>query len=202
MSLPGRCSILLHQPHSQLDSSPARSVNSCAPHSVVPSGDVFNSHTRHTITAACEISKMVTQAVPLLSHTHFFTCVVTLSSIVHLSKWALYFIQDEDDLRQQIRLNIGALNRLSAVWKAADTAGGQVRGVAQEIYRAKKAQQINPAFWVGFTQEEMISSLNADEGIMSEFDSMLVVPVSVNGVVGTVPAAAVNGAGVSGPPPQ
>ncbi|OAA62040.1 c6 zinc finger domain containing protein [Niveomyces insectorum RCEF 264] len=170
------CSILLHQPHSQLDSSPTRSVTSCAPHSHVPSGDAFNTHTRHTITAACEISKMVTQAVPLLSHTHFFTCVITLSSIVHLSKWALFFIQDEEDLRQQIRLNIGALNKLSEVWKAASTASGQVKGVAQEIYRAKKAQQINPAFWVGFTQEEMINSLNTDEGIMSDFESLL--PVS------------------------
>ncbi|CAK7237589.1 hypothetical protein SBRCBS47491_010032 [Sporothrix bragantina] len=167
------CTILLHQPHSQLDSSPTRTVTSCAPHSHVPSGDAFNTHTRHTITAACEISKMVTQAVPLLSHTHFFTCVITLSSIVHLSKWALYFIQDEEDLRQQIRLNIGALNRLSEVWKAANTASGQVKGVAQEIYRAKKAQQINPAFWVGFTQDEMISSLNTDEGIMNDFESIL-----------------------------
>jgi hypothetical protein len=116
---------------------------------------------------------MVTQAVPIHSHSHFFTCVLTLSSIVHLSKWALYFIQDEEDLRQQIRLNIGALNKISEVWKAATMASGQVKGVAQDIYRAKKAQQISPAFWVGFTQEEMIRSLNTDEGIMNEFEAML-----------------------------
>lgn len=161
---------MLHQPFSQLDSSPAQAVTSCAPHKPVASGDNFNSHTRHTVTAACEISKMITQAVPLLGHTHFFTCVVTLSSIVHLSKWALYYIEDEEDLRQQIRLNIGALNKLSKVWKAADTAWGQVKGVASEIYREKKAAQISPAFWVGFSQEQMISSINADEGIMSEFN--------------------------------
>ncbi|KAK4210944.1 hypothetical protein QBC37DRAFT_22777 [Rhypophila decipiens] len=164
------CTIMLHQPLSQLDSSPVQAVTSCAPHRPVATGDNFNAHTRHTITAACEISKMVTQAVPLINHTHFFTCVVTLSSIVHLSKWALYYIEDEEDLRQQIRLNIGALNKISKVWKAANTAWGQVRGVAQEIYREKKAAQISPAFWVGFTQEQMISSINADEGIMSEFN--------------------------------
>jgi hypothetical protein len=164
---------MVHQPLSQLDSSPVQAVNSCAPHRHVPSGDMFNTHTRHTVWAASEISKMVTQAVPILSHTHFFTCVVTLSSIVHLSKWAMYMIQDEDDMRQQIRLNIGALKSLSQVWKAADTACGQVKGVAQEIYRAKKAQQISPAFWVGFTQEQMITSINADEGIMAEFDHMM-----------------------------
>lgn len=117
---------------------------------------------------------MVTYNVPITSHTHFFTCVLTLSSIVHLSKWALeYFIHDEDDLRQQIRLNIGALNKLSNVWKAANNASGQVKGVAQEIYRAKKAQQSNPSFWVGFTQEEIISSMSADESIMSEINTML-----------------------------
>ena len=106
----------------------------------------------------------------MLSHTHFFTCVVTLSSIVHLSKWALYFIQDEEDLRQQIRLNIGALNKLSEVWKSAGIASKQVKGVAQDIYKAKKTQQINPAFWVGFTQEEVINSIAADEHIMDEFN--------------------------------
>lgn len=164
---------MLHQPHSQLDASPARSVNSCAPYRPVPSGDAFNTHTRHTITAACAISKMITHAVPLHHHTHFFTCVITMAATVHLSKWALYFIQDEEDLRQQIRLCIGALSKLSVVWRAAGRAGGQVRGVAQEIYRAKKASQITPAYWVGFTQEQMMSSLNVDEGVMSEIDEIL-----------------------------
>lgn len=106
----------------------------------------------------------------MLSHTHFFTCVITLSSTVHLSKWALYFIQDEEDLRQQVRLNIGALNKLSEVWKSATNASKQVKAVAQDIYKAKKAQQINPAFWVGFTQEEVINSIAADEHIMNEFN--------------------------------
>ncbi|KAI1500432.1 N-terminal binuclear Zn cluster-containing/DNA binding domain-containing protein [Biscogniauxia marginata] len=140
------CSIILHQPLSQLDSSPARDVTACAPHSAVQSGDNFNIHTKHIITAACEISKMVTYNVPITSHTHFFTCVLTLSSIVHLSKWALYYVHDEDDLRQQIRLNIGA--------------------------HEKKARQSNPSYWVGFTQEEIMGTMAADDGIMSEIDML------------------------------
>ncbi|KAI1293090.1 hypothetical protein F5Y03DRAFT_14422 [Xylaria venustula] len=165
------CTIILHQPLSQLDSSPARDVTACAPHRAVQSGDNFNLHTRHIISAACEISKMVTYNVPISRHTHFFTCVLTLSSIVHLSKWAaVYFIEDEEDLRQQIRLNIGALNKLSSVWRAAETAGGQVKGVAQEIYRSRKAQQNNPHFWKDCTQEEIMSSLSTDEGIMSDIN--------------------------------
>ncbi|PTB62541.1 N-terminal binuclear Zn cluster-containing/DNA binding domain-containing protein [Trichoderma citrinoviride] len=166
-------SILLHQPHSQLDSSPAQKVTSCAPYQLVPAGDLFNKHTKHTIASANGISKLITHRVPLLSHTHFFTCVITLSSIVHLNKWALFFIQhDDDDLRQQIRLNIGALNELSNVWGAADRARGQVKGVAQEIYHIKKEQQKNPQYWLGFTQEDVINSMAADESIIANFDSM------------------------------
>ncbi|KAH6653866.1 N-terminal binuclear Zn cluster-containing/DNA binding domain-containing protein [Truncatella angustata] len=168
------CSIMLHQPLSQLDSSPARDVTSCAPYQMVRSGDGFNAHTRHIVTAASEISKMVTYSVPITCHTHFFTCVLTMSSIVHLSKWALWFVNNDDDLRQLIRLNIGALNKLSTVWSAAARASGQVRGVAQEIYRSKKAaQQTNAQFYVGFTQDEIISSMAADETIMSEINTML-----------------------------
>lgn len=33
--------------------------------------------------------------------------------------------------------------------------------------------QINPAFWVAFTQAEMINSLNVDESVMGEIDSIL-----------------------------
>ncbi|KAI0527726.1 hypothetical protein F5B22DRAFT_1458 [Xylaria bambusicola] len=174
------CTIILHQPLSQLDSSPTRDVTACAPHRAVQSGDNFNLHTRHIISAACSISKMVTYNVPITSHTHFFTCVLTLSSIVHLSKWAaVYFIQDEEDLRQQIRLNIGALNKLSSVWRAAETAGGQVKGVAQEIYRSRKAQQNNPQFWEGLTHEQIRSTMSVDEGIMSEINLLPSAPEQV-----------------------
>ncbi|KAH8686904.1 hypothetical protein BGZ61DRAFT_354119 [Ilyonectria robusta] len=174
-------SILLHQPHSQLDSSPTRSVNSCAPHASVPSGDSFNAHTKHTIQAANEISKLVTHRVPLLSHSHFFACVVTLSSIVHLSKWALFFVPHNDDnLRQQIRLNIGALAKLSQVWTCADRASGQVKGVAQEVYRVKKQSQLTPQYWLGLTQEEVMNSIATDESIISEIENMHNIPTMPN----------------------
>ncbi|KAL5624252.1 hypothetical protein BROUX41_004312 [Berkeleyomyces rouxiae] len=174
-------SIMLHQPFSQLDSSSTRNVNSCAAHQPVTSGDDFNAHTRHTISSANDISKMITHRVPLLSHTHFFTCVITHSSIIHLSKWALYFVPyDDDDLRQQIRLHIGALNKLSQVWKAASTACGQVRSVAQEIYRGKKAQSQMPGFWMGLTPDQVITSMANDESMMTEIDALTAAPVIVD----------------------
>lgn len=189
-------SLLLHQQHSQLDSSPAKTVTSCAPYRPVPSGDeAFNIHTHHTLIAANEISKLITHRTPLLTHTHFFTCVITLSSIVHLSRWAQHFYLPsassssnalllptpyqqtlsqgvDDDLRGLIRLNIGALAELSSVWGAAGTAKGQVQGVAQEIYRGKKQQQQNPTYWYGFSQEEMVNSIAADDTIIGDIQSL------------------------------
>ncbi|KAJ6788676.1 hypothetical protein PWT90_07252 [Aphanocladium album] len=165
-------SIMLHQPLSQLDTAPTQAITSCAPYQPVATGNVFNAHTRHTITSACAISELITHRVPLLSHTHFFTCVITLSSIVHLSKWAVFFVpHDDDDLRQQIRLNIGALNNLSTVWRAADQARNQVRAVARDIYQLKKQQQNNPQFWIGYSQQEMLSSMAADDGIITEVEN-------------------------------
>ncbi|KHO00655.1 glucoamylase [Metarhizium album ARSEF 1941] len=170
-------SIMLHQPHSQLDSSPTQDINSCAPHQSIPGGDLFNSHTRHTIESANTISTMITHRVPLLSHTHFFTCVITLSSIVHLSRWALFFIpHDDDDLRQQIRLNIGALNHLSEIWSAADRARGQVKAVAQEIYKVKKQQRSNSQFWLGLSQEDMLNTIATDDSIINEIENFEPMP--------------------------
>lgn len=165
-------SIMLHQPFSQLDTAPTQSITSCVPYQPVATGDMFNTHTKHTVTSACAISEMITHRVPLLSHTHFFTCVVTISSIVHLSKWAVFFVpHDDDDLRQQIRLNIGALNHLSTVWVAADRSRDQVRAVARNIYQVKKQQQSNPQYWIGYSQQDMLNSMAADDNIITEVES-------------------------------
>ena len=167
-------SIMLHQPYSQLDSSPASAVTSCAPHqAVLTTGQPFNAHTRHAISSATAISHLVTlPSAALSSHTHFFTCVLTLSSIVHLSKWALHFVQyDDDDLRQLLRLNVGALSELARIWPAAECAKTQVRGVASEIYRAKKQIQAVPQFWFGLTRDQVMSSIAADDSIIEEVES-------------------------------
>jgi hypothetical protein len=101
----------------------------------------------------------------LIKHTHFFTCVITLASIVHLSCWAaLLPCSHDDNLKQQIRLNTGALKTLAEVWPSAQRTGQQVRGVAQEVFASRKlaAQE---GFWVDFTEEEVMQSIIEDEAI-------------------------------------
>ena len=75
---------MLHREHCELDSSVAKNMTSCAPYKEILAGQSFNVHAAKTIKAAQGISKLVQLPVPLVKHTHFFTCVITLASIVHL----------------------------------------------------------------------------------------------------------------------
>lgn len=164
-------SLMLHQPHSQLDASPAKQVTYCSPYREIPHGQAFNSHTRHTMTSAAEISKLITHRVSPLSHTPFFSCVISVSSIIHLSRWALHFVQyDDEDIRQQLRLNIGALNEFATVWQSAANIKMQVQAVAKEVYQAKKAIQATPRYWFGVTRETMAGTIALDDSIIEEVD--------------------------------
>jgi hypothetical protein len=73
----------------------------------------------------------------------------------------------DDDLKQQLRLNTGALKTLWQVWPSAGMAFGQVKGVAQEIYAAKK-QAAEVGFWASLTDEEVMRSMIEDRSIMEE----------------------------------
>lgn len=162
-------SILLHYPLSNLDSSNTTAIRSCATDQIATSGGDSGLHTRHAIASANEVSRMITHPVSLITHTPFFTCVVTLSSILHLNRWGICAVQGDSDeylLRQRVRLGIGALGELSRVWKSAEAAKDQVRGVAREIHIAKKDRQVVSDLWDGFVAEHMISDAAADEPIM------------------------------------
>lgn len=172
-------SILLHQPHARLDTTPTEDINSCAPHP--GAGRVFhesfNTHTQQTVAAASAISDLITLRSPLTQRTHFFSCVVTLSSIVHLSRWALYGCNNEE-LRQQIRLNIGGLKELSQVWVTAATARAQVMATAREMFKAKQQQQqlfLDASFSTDFLLDDMHHRTTSDN-LMLEEDDMLKVP--------------------------
>jgi hypothetical protein len=162
-------SIMLHRPHSQLDTSVVRDVTSCAPHRQVVGGQVYNVHAAKIIQAADNISKLITLPIPLIKHTHFFTCVITLASIVHLSCWAaLLPLSQDDNLKQQIKLNTGALKTIAEVWPGASRVGFQVKGVAQEVFASRKAAA-DDGFWNSFTDEEMMRSTIVDKAIIDEF---------------------------------
>lgn len=151
-------SLLIHQPLSQLGVLQSMNVSADSPYALfteVITGQALNTHTRHALASATDISNLITHRVPILSHTHFFTCAIAASSTVHLAKWSLHFMQyDDDDIRRYLRLNIGALEELSAVWPVAAVVKGKVQAAARELYQTKKAAQATPRFWIDFTNEQ------------------------------------------------
>ncbi|TVY22851.1 Transcription factor [Lachnellula hyalina] len=160
--------VQLHRELSELDSSVAKDVTSCAPHKEIVPGESYNVHAAKTVQAAQDISKLIAIPVPLLKHTHFFTCVVTLGSIVHLSCWSLLMpLTHDDDLRQQLRLNTGALKTLWQVWPSAGRAFRQVKGVAQDIFAAKK-QLVENGYWPTLTDEDVMQNMIQDQSILDE----------------------------------
>ncbi|KAH7120364.1 N-terminal binuclear Zn cluster-containing/DNA binding domain-containing protein [Dactylonectria estremocensis] len=137
-------SILLHQPHSQLDPSLTQNIDACAPNTPAISSAAFNAHTKHTIRSANELTKLIGHRVPLLSHTHFFAYMITLASTIHLSEWSLSFVSHNDDnLRQRIRLSTGALSQFARIWPAAEHLGLQVKTIARDIYRVKTSRLVS-----------------------------------------------------------
>jgi hypothetical protein len=146
-----RSTLLLHRELSELDSSVARNITSHAPYKPIAPGQSYNIHAAKTIQAAQDISKLIQVPVPVAKHSPFFIPVITIAAIVHLSCWSVLtpLIQD-DDLKQHLSLCTGALSSLWTIWAAAGRAYGQVKGVAQEIYAAKKQ-----AGEVGFDQNIM-----------------------------------------------
>lgn len=130
---------------------------------------MYNIHAAKIIQASDNISKLITLPVPLIKHTHFFTCVITLASIVHLSCWAaLLPLSQDENLKQQIRLNTGALKTISDVWPSAHKVQHQIKGVAQEVFTSRKAAA-EEGFWNTFTDDEMLQSMIEDQAIISGF---------------------------------
>jgi len=163
-----RATIVLHRELSELDSSPTKSVTSCAPHHPVLPGQSYNLHAVKCVGAAQSITKLITLPIPLIKHTHFFTCVVTLASIIHLSCWSLLLpIIQDDDLKQQLKLNTGALKTLWQVWPSAGPAFGQVKGVASEIFRGKK-EAVESGYWTQWSQDEVMRGVVEDQNYMEE----------------------------------
>jgi len=75
----------------------------------------------------------------------------------------------DDDLKQQLRLNTGALKTLWQVWPSAGKSFGQVKGVAQEIFAAKK-QAAEVGYWSNFPNDEVVQGMIEDRTIMEELE--------------------------------
>ncbi|RDL34305.1 uncharacterized protein BP5553_07433 [Venustampulla echinocandica] len=154
-------SLLLYWDFSPLDGLAVRTITSCTEGSGVPAiGPTSDAvYTRRTIQAASNVSKLVTLPGPLVKHTQFFVCALALSSIIHLSLWVKLPVMAQDhDLKQQIRINTGALKAVASLWPSAGIGLKQVTMVAQNIY-ANRKDAAGEKFWRDFIEDDLMGEL-------------------------------------------
>ncbi len=86
-----------------------------------------------------------------------------------LSRWAALLPPSQDEaLKQQIRLQTGALKTIATVWPSAREVQSQVKDVAREVYHSHKLAA-DAGFWNTFTSDEMMRRLVEDENIIEGF---------------------------------
>ncbi|KAI5800163.1 hypothetical protein DFH27DRAFT_623391 [Peziza echinospora] len=172
-------SIYLHRPRSHLIVSLVSDETSCTPTTgYTTSNHPIIFHTSKAVHAANAISKLVTLPTPLIKHSPFFTCVLTLATIVHLSACSWLLAGDEGFLaKERIRLGIGALKTMEVVWGIAGCVLGQVKGAAREVFRFQKLDGGNGGGWGNdglgvptggageMTQEEILRYIEEEGGL-------------------------------------
>ncbi|KAG9241621.1 hypothetical protein BJ878DRAFT_545062 [Calycina marina] len=153
-------SILLHRRFSALENIAVQTITSCTELPQVALGLTSDHvHTAKAAQAASNISKLVILPGSLLKHTHFFVCAVTLSTISHLSLWSsLPVMAPDQDLRQQIQMNAGALKAVAHIFPSARMGHQQATLVAQKIH-ANRKNAIGEFFWRDFADEDFMTGL-------------------------------------------
>lgn len=148
--------IMLHRPRSNLGFGRVENVNICVqPGQVLLPTQTREIHTAKCLTSAENISSLIKLPGQLIYHTPFFTCVVVMASVVHLSYWSFLVPDGQDDIiKQSIRLDVGTLQQYSNTWDIAHVVLGQVRGVAHTLFNSKKAMSIH--LWNNISHDDVI----------------------------------------------
>ncbi|KAK6521255.1 hypothetical protein TWF506_001479 [Arthrobotrys conoides] len=158
-------SIYLHRPKSHLAISLVPDETSCTPPTQwTTTSKPVAFHTTKAIRAADAISKLITLPTPLIKHTPFFTCIITLSAIVHLSacSWLLYG-EEGFMAKERIRLSVGALKTLEDIWHVAGCVLMQVKVVSREVFALPRPEGSKGGGIL--TEEEFAKLVDDEQGI-------------------------------------
>jgi hypothetical protein len=119
-------------------------------------------HTANSMNAAMNICMLIKMPCPLVKHTPFFTCAITMAAVVYLAYWSFIVTEDKDRLiKEHIRLNIGSLKMMAPVMPIAKTVLGQVKGVAQELFASKRA--IRNSYYCHGTREQILEGMLVED---------------------------------------
>lgn len=128
-------SIYLHFPRSDLLSSPAVAAEVICGHHGPCSIPAFShhSHAMKAVKAAKEISSLASIRMPVIKHTPFFICSLTMSSMVQLAACSVKAGQMPDPSRDRLALTIGVFKTLANTWAISQSIMRQIKAVARDV---------------------------------------------------------------------
>ena len=84
--------------------------------------------------AADKIAELITYPGDNLQHTPLFTCMLTLSSVVHLSAYVLaHDVAQRAAIRERLALSVGSLKSIKGTWFLASSVLQSIKGAAREV---------------------------------------------------------------------
>ena len=90
-------------------------------------------HTVKCTTAADKIAELITYPGDSLQHTPLFTCMLTLSAVVHLSAYVLaHDMHARAGIRERLALSVGSLKVIKGQWVLAGSVLQQIKGAARQ----------------------------------------------------------------------
>jgi hypothetical protein len=153
---------MLNRPRSDLYNEEVQGVTTCigANNMTLPS-QYKEYHTANSMNAAMNICLLIKMPCPLVKHSPFFTCAITMAAVVYLAYWSFIVTEERDKvIKEHIRLNIGSLKSIATVMPIARTVLDQVKGVAQELFTSKRA--IRNSFYSHGTREQILNGMIED----------------------------------------
>ena len=94
----------------------------------------FSVHTAKCIQAADRIADLVNLPSDSLQHTPLFTCMLTLSAVVHLSAYVISKNSERrSSIRERLALSVGALKGIKGTWEVAGSVLQTIKAAAREV---------------------------------------------------------------------
>lgn len=170
-----RYAVEIHRPLSALTHSAIESVSRCAP--LAPSERLKCNNTKerdlHTLkctTAIDSIDELLTLPSNMKNHSPFIICMIANITIAHLSACRFVYSGEKRARgRDQIRLSMGTLKRLSEHWILGKRTYREIGIVARELLSLSKDPPVDPGI-VDFSNSDPSSLAVSDFEIPPDTD--------------------------------
>lgn len=130
-------------------------------------------HAAKAIRGANNLSNLISLPISLTDHTPFFTCTITLTTIIHLAAYSVIAYADGGNaVRERIQMEVGALKSISGIWPIAGNILQQVKAIAREIFILDPQNSNRSEPKTSHSQDEMDNFVNDEVWLHEMIDTI------------------------------